>query len=67
MKRYIVNPDGTIKWLDKKSEDPTIKIGDGKKDKPASGWKKLTPKNKAHGGKISKYYKGGGNVITGRD
>ena len=59
MRRYIVNPDGTIKWLDKPKEI------DGKKDKPASGWKKLT--NKAHGGKISKYYKGGGNVITGRD
>ena len=48
MRRYIVNPDGTIKWLDKPEK---IEI-DGKKDKPASGWKKLT--NKAHGGKISK-------------
>ena len=64
MRRYIVNPDGTIKWLDK----PKVVEIDGKKHKPASGWKKLAkPTNKAHGGKISKYYKGGGNVITGRD
>ncbi len=27
----------------------------------------LKPKGKAAGGKISKYYAGGGNVITGRD
>ena len=27
----------------------------------------LKPKSKAAGGKISKYYAGGGNVITGRD
>jgi|7_EtaG_2_1085326.scaffolds.fasta_scaffold104354_2 hypothetical protein len=43
-------------------------IGDPHKKKPGylgfSAWKKA--KGFASGGKISKYYKGGGNVITGR-
>jgi hypothetical protein len=58
-------------------KDHTIKI-DGKKHKPAAlgalkGLAGATLANRkeskalAGGGKISKYYKGGGNVITGRD
>ncbi len=49
------------KWVEVKTFNPAR---DGKKDRPASGWK---AKFKADGGKISKYYKGGGTVITGRD
>jgi len=81
-RRYQVNKDGTIKFLDKERIGPKIVkptprvtkynvMKDGTVD---TGWSKKydfnrggSVQHKAHGGKISKYYKGGANIITGRD
>tara|TARA_B100000214_G_C23836588_1_gene566744 strand:- start:485 stop:823 length:339 start_codon:yes stop_codon:yes gene_type:complete len=112
MRRYTVNPDGTIKWIDKpknakKGMKVSYKSGGGSstpkvKDIPYTGgtkwkWNPETgavepvktaqkqmddnlnikaigrprssgrPKFASAGGKISKHYKGAGNIITGRD
>ena len=51
-RKYNVMKDGTIQMEGSKKYDFN---------------KGGSVQHKAHGGKISKYYKGGANVVTGRD
>ena len=69
-RKYTVDKSGHVQFQNKGGNVGKGMGGPG--DKPyivnpdgTITW--LKPKGKAAGGKISKYYAGGGNVITGRD